>query len=305
MSFLVELPQSEFNPDAFMQFAPDSGFTIGNALAMAWMSQLAYETRVRDKIRAIGNLWHLADVCILKQSVKSTLPLSDTRVVIATKEKALVVAFAGTDPLNLLNWASDFYLGQPTADVHEGFLDAAAAVWPEVGAAIEACVKAKRPLFVAGHSLGAAIALVMVDRARGERGLDTAQVFVFGSPRVGRADFKTRYNATFGQTTYRFVHGRDIVPTVPPSEFGFHHVGRYLSCESGAKFDSAQLRATSDSDEPSTGSSFFSGVAERLRNLFGPPSPTARVDALGTLTMLLAPSIGDHLPDRYYTALTR
>jgi hypothetical protein len=271
---------------------------------MAWMSQLAYETRLPDKIHAIGELWHLADLRVIQHPTKSTLPLSDTRGVIATREKALIVAFAGTDPLNLLNWVSDFYLGQPTADVHEGFLDAAAAVWPEVGAAIERCMKEKRPLFVAGHSLGAAIALATVDRARGEKGLDTAQVFVFGSPRVGRADFVTRYNAAFGPTTYRLVHGRDIVPTVPPSEFGFHHVGRYLSCGSGAKFDSTQLLARSDSDEPSSGIEFFSGVAERLRNIFGTPSPTSRADALGRLTLLLAPSIGDHLPDRYYAALT-
>jgi triacylglycerol lipase len=305
VSFLVELPQSEFNPDAFLQFAPDGGFTEGNALAMAWMSQLTYETRLPDKIQEISALWHLADVRILKQSVRSTLPLSDTRGVIATKDKALIVGFAGTDPLNLLNWVSDFYLGQPTADVHEGFLDAAAAVWPEVREAIEACVKEKRPLFVTGHSLGAAIALVTADRARAEKGLETAQIFVFGSPRGGRAEFKTRYNAAFGQTTYRLVHGRDIVATVPPSESGFHHVGRYLSCESGAKFNPAQLRATSDSDEPSTGDGFFSSVAERFRNLFGSPSQTARVDAVGKLSILLAPSIGDHLPDRYYTALTR
>ncbi|MGA9548101.1 MAG: hypothetical protein WBS14_10570 [Rhodomicrobium sp.] len=41
-----------------------------------------------------------------------------------------------------------------------------------------------------------------------------------------------------------------------------------------------------------------------MRNLLGSPSPTSRVDALGRLTLLLAPSIGDHSPDRYYTALT-
>ena len=304
MSFLVELPQNEFNPDAFAQFAPTAGFSNGNTLAMAWMSQLAYETRLPDKIRAIGELWHLAGVRILQQPAKSTLPLSDTRGIIACKDEALIVAFAGTDPLNLLNWVSDFYLGRSTVDAHEGFLDAAAAVWPQVGATIERCIQERRRLFVTGHSLGAAIALATVDRARGENGLDAAQVFVFGAPRVGRADFVVRYNAAFGPTTYRLVHGRDIVATVPPSELGFHHVGRYLSCESGEKFDLTQLVAGLDSDEPFSGSNFFSGVADRLRNLIGTPSPTSRVDALGSLTLLLAPSIGDHLPDRYYTALT-
>jgi len=85
---------------------------------------------------------------------------------------------------------------------------------------------------------------------------------------------------------------------------GFHHVGRLLSCESGTKFDLTKLLAESSSDEPSSGNGFFSGLAERMRNLVGLPSPTARVDALGKLTLLLAPSIGDHLTDRYFTALT-
>jgi triacylglycerol lipase len=268
------------------------------------MSQLAYETRLPDKIRAIGALFGLVEISILQQPAKSTLPLSDTRGIIAKKDNALIIAFAGTDPLNLLNWVSDFYLGRPGADAHEGFQDAAGAVWPEVGAAIERCMEERRPLFVAGHSLGAAIALATVDRARREKGLDSAQVFVFGAPRVGQADFVARYNAAFGPTTYRLVHGRDIVPTVPPAELGFNHVGRYLSCESGTKFNSTQLLAVSDSNEPSSGGDFFRGVADRLRNLIGSPSPTSRVDALGALTLLLAPSIGDHLPDRYYAALT-
>jgi hypothetical protein len=304
MSFIVELPLSEYNKGAFAQFDPAAKFTRGNALAMAWMSQLAYETRLPDKIRAIGEVWQLDEIHIVEQPAKSTLPLSDTRGMIASKGEARIIAFAGTDPLHLLNWVSDFYLGQRTAEAHAGFVDAAAAVWPQVGAAIEGCVQEKRPLFVTGHSLGAAIALATVDRARREKGLDRAQVFIFGAPRVGRADFVARYNAAFGLTTYRLVHGRDIVATVPPSELGFHHVGRYLSCESGAKFDATRLLAGSDSDEPFSGDGFFDGVADRLRHLFGTPSSTSRADALGRLTLLLSPSIGDHLPDRYYTALT-
>jgi hypothetical protein len=308
MSFAVELPQSEYNKDAFAHFQPDAGFAPGNALAMAWLSQLAYETHLPDKIRTIGELWQLAEVQVVQQPAKtaltSALPLSDTRGIIACKDEARIIAFAGTDPLNLLNWVSNFYLGQSTADAHAGFLAAAAAVWPQVGAAIESCMQERRPLFVTGHSLGAAIALATLDRARSDMRLDAAQVFVFGAPRVGRADFVARYNAAFGPTTYRLVHGRDIVPTVPFSELGFRHVGRFLSCGSGTKFDLTKLVGALDSDEPSSGTGFFSGVAVRLRDLFGTPSPTSRTDALGKLTLLLAPSIGDHLPDRYYTALT-
>src|SRR5882672_9039622 len=113
MSFVVELPQSEFSKEAFAQFEPAAGFRPGNALAMAWISQLAYETHLPDKIRAIGALWQLGEVRIVQQRAKGPLPLSDTRGIITNKDEALILAFAGTDPLNLLNWVSNFYLGQP------------------------------------------------------------------------------------------------------------------------------------------------------------------------------------------------
>ena len=309
MSILVELPLGQYNKDAFRNFSPDAGGTPGNALAMIWMSQLAYETGQPQKIPDIAKRLQLDHVDIVREPAKSTLPMSDTRGVIASKGNALIIAFAGSDPLNLLNWLSDFSPGRRAADAHEGFVDAAAAVWDRVGPVIKQGIQDHRRLFVTGHSLGAAIALATMDHALSEKLIDveqgqTAQVFVFGAPRVGRADFVARYNKAFGPTTYRFVHGKDLVATVPPSELGFHHVGRFLGCVRNTKFDLTELSAGFDSDEPSNGEDFVGGVLDRLQNLFGTPSSTTRRDLLGMATALLSPSIGDHLPDRYYTALS-
>jgi triacylglycerol lipase len=303
MSFLVELPFELYDPRAFAKFDPDAGFEK-NALAMAWMSQLAYETRVPGKVRDVGNLWSLSEIAVIWQPAKSTLPISDTRAVAANRDGATIIAFAGTDPLNLLNWVTDFYLGQPEADVHEGFLDAAGSVWPQISALVQDAKEQGRRLFLTGHSLGAAIALLIADCAAREKGLKSAEIFVYGAPRVGRAEFVAKYDSEFGKTTYRFVHGRDIVPTVPPAELGFHHVGRYLSCRSGDKFDLNLMASRCDTDEPSIGQDFFTGVAARLRSLVGSPSRASRFDTLGRITEVLAPSIGDHLPDRYCGALT-
>jgi triacylglycerol lipase len=303
MSFLVELPFELYDPHAFAEFSPDANFAR-NALAMSWMSQLAYETRVPAKIHNVGKKWSLSEIAVIRQPSKSTLPMSATRAVAANRDGATIIAFAGTDPLNLLNWVSDFYLGHPKADVHEGFLDAAASVWPEISVLVQHASQHGRRLFLTGHSLGAAIALLIADHAAREKGLESAEIFVYGAPRVGRADFVARYNAKFGPTTYRFVHGRDIVPTVPPVELGFHHVGRYLSCRSGDKFDLTLMGSLSGTDEPLIGQDFFTGVAARLQDLVGSPSRASRLDTLGRLTEVLAPSIGDHLPDRYYGALS-
>jgi triacylglycerol lipase len=64
MSFLVELPLSQYNPNAFGEFDADGGFH-GNASAMAWMAQLAYETRLPDKVRTVAKIWGIDDLVIL------------------------------------------------------------------------------------------------------------------------------------------------------------------------------------------------------------------------------------------------
>jgi len=218
MSVLVELPIEEYAETAFADFTPMAGFNIGTARAMAWMSQLAYETRWPEKIDRVGRMWGLDSIRPFDAPTQSVLPLSDTRGIVATNRRATIIAFAGTDPLNLPNWISDFYLGRSDADIHKGFRDAAATVWPDVGTVIQTCAESNRQIFIVGHSLGAAIAIVTADRASSERNLRQAEIYVFGAPRAGKLNFVNRYNANFGTTTYRFVHGADIVPTVPPSE---------------------------------------------------------------------------------------
>jgi hypothetical protein len=268
------------------------------------MSQLAYETHVPQTITAVSGFWTLFNVKPLIQPAKSTLPVSDTRGVIAQRDGATIIAFAGTDPLILENWVSDFYLGRPKGDVHQGFKDAAAAVWDDVRTALIAASAAGSPIFITGHSLGAALAVVTADRARIEPGIARPQVYLYGCPRVCAVDAAATYNATLGPTTYRLVHGNDIVPTVPAPQLGFHHVGRYLACGPGAKFVAGQLAVNSTSDEPLPTTGGFAGIAQQLANLVVGFSPSERMDVIGRLSELLLPGIGDHLPDRYYDALT-
>jgi triacylglycerol lipase len=304
MSFLVELPLSEYNRNAFADFNKASGnFDPDVARAMMWMSQLAYETHVPQTITAVSGFWTLSNVKLLMQPAKSTLPVSDTRGVIAQRDGATIVAFAGTDPLILKNWVSDFYLGRPKGDVHQGFKDAAAAVWDDVRTALIAASGAGSPIFITGHSLGAALAVVTADRARSEPAIARPQVYLYGCPRVCRVDAAAAYNATLGPTTYRLVHGNDIVPTVPPPQLGFQHVGRYLACGPRTKFVVSQLAPNSNSDEPLPTTGGFAGLTQQLEDLVVGFSPSRRMDLIGRLSQLLLPGIGDHLPDRYYDAL--
>ena len=65
MSKLVQIPQSEYDPAAFARFAPGAGFTLDNARALMWLSQLTYETyepSQPQKIAAVGQLWSFASL---------------------------------------------------------------------------------------------------------------------------------------------------------------------------------------------------------------------------------------------------
>ena len=312
MSFLVELPERLYQPDAFKRFSAAPEFDLGTARAMAWMAQLAYETGDPDKIGRICALWELRDPCVIANPRKLELPLVQTRAIVAEGHGATILAFAGTDPLVPANWFTDFDvklmpgIAMPGAtvspgSVHRGFENGLNAVWDQVAAALAG--RGAQPVVVAGHSLGAALAAVAADRALSDENLNVraSAVYCFGMPRVGDADFALRYNDTLGATTYRLVHGEDIVATVPPSRLGFRHVGRLIRCPRAGQFGS---EVPADfSDDPPFVSSLMAGLQQGLRDLLKLQlQPTFRDDALGRMSGLLAPPIADHLPDRYWHA---
>jgi len=76
-----------------------------------------------------------------------------------------------------------------------------------------------------------------------------------------------------------------------------------VSCNArdGGKFDQAQLLDNVDSDEPQASNKCLSGITERLRGFF-PGHFRRRPES--TRWGVSFPSIGDDLPDRYYTSLT-
>ena len=298
MSILVELPLELYEPKAFAAFKPVAGFDLGTARAMAWMSQLAYESEHPDKIAAICEMWGLRGPRIIR-SPPARFARIDTRAVIAEGHGATILAFAGTDPLVPANWLTDFDISVTAGNIHRGFEDATESVWSLL---IEAFAARSEPtLMLAGHSLGAALAAVTSDRALAELKLRAAALYAFGMPRCGDEGFARRYNDTLGAATYRLVHGDDIVATVPPSRLGFRHVGRLIRCARAGQFGAEVPPGFSD-DPPFIGS-LVAGLRQGVSDFFKlQPQPTFRDDPLGLLSGLLTPPIADHLPDRYWQA---
>ena len=314
MSLFTQMPIERYPDDATRGFKLAEDFDLGTARALAWMSQLAYETD-KKKVRDICTRMNIALVGdLIHRDVKTGLPVASTYVMVLDLGPALVVSFAGTDPVLLANWISDFDIRPTDGGSAEGFAVAMQAVEGDVLLRLPA----DRPVMVTGHSLGGALAVLLAAQlAKLQR--NVAAVYTFGMPRPGRRPFTDSYDLSLGARTFRLVHGEDILPTDAPSEpFGFHHVGRYVTAPRAGRVRLPP--APRGSDEPA----FAKGIAKEWRELLhnpiasvgayaaqlrlaanalaGRPAPGSRTDPAGILIEMLPLRIRDHMPDRYIAA---
>lgn len=302
MSIFVELPEDHYSATAFGGFAPRADFDMGTARAMIWLCQLAYESD-DAKIARIARRWKLERAATFAQAANSALPLSATRGLIGERNGALIVAFTGTDPTVLANLVTDLNVTISPSNLHQGFEDAAAAIWGEVGVRISRAGAAGRPIVLTGHSLGGALAAVTAERAVRELGLLPTAIYTYGMPRTGGASFAQSYNGSLGAVTYRMVYGNDIVTGIPPMALHYAHVGRRLHCDRHGTFDPANLDPLPGAEDADAARPLLTAFVEIFSALVrGPLSPSKRNDLLGKLYKLLPPGIADHLPDRYFHA---
>jgi triacylglycerol lipase len=303
MSTFVEIDPSEYDKNAFADFDASTGdFRIGNARALMWLSQLAYEAHRKETIDEVAlTKWGFTFVGPFVRPKTSVEDSYETCGIIGERAGAVILAFAGTDPGVWQNLATDAaVLPRTNSDIHDGFLMAAEAVSGDIDDAVERAHKSQKPLFIGGHSLGAALAALAAVRTAAN-GSPPRAVYGFGMPRVGGEQFRTDYG-DLGKVTYRLVHGIDLVARVPPSVTGFRHVGRVLQCKAGAKFvDTPPV----DSDEPLFSRQLSGSVRRLFSNLlagriFSPVGP----GTFAPVFRFIPPEIRDHLQDSYWKALT-
>jgi triacylglycerol lipase len=305
MSSFVELLPEEYDGNAFAGFdGAEAGFTLGNARALMWFSQLAYETHRPLTIEAVRSKWDFASVIPFILEKNSLRGSFETCGLIGQRSDAVILAFGGTDPGVWQNLATDLtVVPEPPSDTHRGFQQAAAVALPQIDLAVQLCRQPPgKPLFVTGHSLGAALAgLAAV--AADEAGQKPRGVYGFGMPRIGGPRFQSKYDVRLGTVTYRLVHGLDLVARVPGLLHRFHHVGRVLQCAAGGKF--AGSPAAPGSDEPGLSGELSNALTRGIEGLLsghvlGPKGP----GTFGPLFPLLPATLRDHLQDSYWKALT-
>ena len=79
----------------------------------------------------------------------------------------------------------------------------------------------------AGHSLGGALAAVFAQALHAKGHTELARrvkgVYTFGGPRIGDAEFCRLLSGNYPEANFRYVHGADIIPKIPPRFLLYDH----------------------------------------------------------------------------------
>ena len=163
------------------------------------------------------------------------LSVDNTQAYVASDDQSVVVAFRGsqsprsldgfkdwllTNANNLLvvpegRAGTDFAAAGVGARFHRGFLEALAEIWDPLHSAVRETLEAKdRRLWITGHSLGGAIALLAAWRFQ-QQFIPVHEVMTFGAPMIGNAAAAQAFEREFPNRIFRYVDVEDPVPLLP------------------------------------------------------------------------------------------
>jgi hypothetical protein len=205
---------------------------------MAWilacMAHLAYDrfedNRIARKLfiaKLQGGGFELVKTFYSKET--------DTQAFLAkSNDGYAVLAFRGTEVSkreDMLIDAKAMKVSVLEGRIHGGFRIAYDSVAKDIERSV---LKLKDiPLYITGHSLGAALATVATQRLEHHLAIREmiAACYTFGSPRVG----DSHYDMEFKAPIYRVVNTTDIVTIIPLLAMGYIHIGdvRFLGNKDG------------------------------------------------------------------------
>lgn len=180
-----------------------------NAYGLAQMAQLAYEPE--DNINAVLQPWGFEKIKFLDNN--------GTQAFIASHPDCLIIAFRGTEatkPKDLIADAKVDMKPELSGQVHHGFKDGLDEVWENLLIGLQNYqTQKKRPIWLTGHSLGAALSSLASARLEIAENQAIHGVYNFGSPRLFDKVLSKQVDAALKGKFFRFVNNNDIVTRVP------------------------------------------------------------------------------------------
>jgi len=172
-------------------------------------------------------------------------------------ENGCVISLRGSE--DLANWIKDIEVKYDSMSevcdgckAEHGFH----SVWHELDNEIIndlsdiGCVPGGDPIFITGHSLGAAVGTVATLELF-SKGFDVRASYLFESPRVGNSAFAEYFDSKFnGKDVWRITNGADPVPGLP-SGFDYHHTGQEVFFDKDGNHHVCASYAECDQYKPS------------------------------------------------------
>ena len=233
-----------------MNFEPaTTRFSAANAEALAVAATIAYEA---DNTKAQRRAEEELGLDQFFEPFEHHNFVIDTEGFVAASKQHVILAFRGTEPGKIKDWATDalaapsafrwfFELAPDVGNVHSGFANSLRDSWADSIRKLlkKAGAGTRRTLWITGHSLGGALAVLAGGACTydPETLLPLNGLYTFGQPRVGLHDFCNNIGLKFGSVYYRFVNDHDVVPRVPPRAFDYTHTGRLIHFDSDGEPD--------------------------------------------------------------------
>ncbi len=153
----------------------------------------------------------------------STLNFGSSLGYVAMIGDTAVIMFRGTNPPEIQDWLVNLNnksYRSASGAVHGGFW----ASYETLHDQLVEVLRQKNPkrIWVTGHSLGGALAVVCSYRLMTDEGKEITGVMTFGQPRVGSPEFCKHMDLELRGRMVHFVNENDLVPRIPPS---FEHFG--------------------------------------------------------------------------------
>jgi predicted lipase len=238
-----------------LQLIEDAKGDIRNAQTLALASDLAYLAEAEGVEGFRSQLGLEARL----------FSVGNTQAYVATNDEHIVVAFRGTespttmdglkdcllsDACNLLivpegDLGTDFVAAGVGARFHMGFIKALADIWEPVSETVTTERKKNdRPLWITGHSLGGALALLAAWRFK-RKFVPVHQVYTFGAPMIGNDLAAQAFDRELPDGVFRYVNSPDPVPMLPTISLIANHychcgrelvVGTVVAAESAGAF---------------------------------------------------------------------
>ena len=205
--------------DASIAGNPSNALFLAKACDLAYLPAAAGVPRFRSDLGLEARL----------------ISVDNTQVYVAQDDRSIVVAFRGSEAPTTLDGLKDWLLtnannylilpdGRAGTDFaaagvgarfHRGFLDALEMVWEPLLAAVDAAQQAgERPLWVTGHSLGGALALLAAWRLQ-RSFMAVQEIVTFGAPMVGNEAASQAFAREFPGKIFRYIDLEDVVPHLP------------------------------------------------------------------------------------------